>query len=265
MALMMSSLIDRLNNLETRLQSLIEEGMARILPNANKRLNMSSMMVAAMKSSIREDDSGKLTAADLYILTVNQETAQLLTEKPGLIDDLSQLISQAGVETGVEFTNLPRVKMSMDDSLDSGKFDVSAQFTLQEVGETSTLTIRTEDGFPIPEYAFLIINGMQIFPLNQPVVNLGRRVDNHVVIEDLRVSRVHAQIRAIKGHYVIFDLDSSGGTFVNGVRSIQAMLYPGDVISLAGVDIVYGQDATYLSNDDHGSTQPLIPFPGADD
>ena len=125
--------------------------------------------------------------------------------------------------------------------------------------------ISKDDGYPLPEYAFLIINGVRIFPLNQQVVNLGRRVDNHVVIEDLKVSRVHAQIRAIKGHYVIFDLDSSGGTFVNGVRSTQTTLYPGDVISLAGVDLVYGQDAAFMSNDDGGSTQPLVPFPEADD
>ena len=105
---------------------------------------------------------------------------------------------------------------------------------------------------------------MQIFPIAQQIVNLGRRVDNHVVIEDLRVSRVHAQIRAIKGHYVIFDLDSSGGTFVNGVRLGQATLYPGDVISLAGVNLVYGQDAAQLSSDDQGTTQPLVPFPESD-
>jgi pSer/pThr/pTyr-binding forkhead associated (FHA) protein len=106
---------------------------------------------------------------------------------------------------------------------------------------------------------------VQIFPLDESVINLGRRSDNHVVIDEMRVSRKHAQIRAIKGHYVIFDLDSSGGTYVNGVLSSQATLYPGDVISLAGVDLVYGQDAAYLSGNDSGSTQPLVPFPGADD
>ena len=97
------------------------------------------------------------------------------------------------------------------------------------------------------------------------MINLGRRSDNHVVIDDMRVSRIHAQIRAIKEHYVIFDLDSSGGTFVNGVCLSQSTLYPGDVISLAGVDLVYGQDAAYLSGTDPGSTQPLMPFPGDDE
>jgi pSer/pThr/pTyr-binding forkhead associated (FHA) protein len=189
----------------------------------------------------------------------------LLAEDSGLVDEFGQLIYEAGTESGVQFTIPPRVKISADASMEPGRFDVAAQFSLQEVEDTSTLMMSSDDGYPLPEYAFLIINGVQIFPVNQQVINLGRRIDNHVVIEDLRVSRVHAQIRAIKGHFVIFDLDSSGGTFVNGVRSAQTTLYPGDVISLAGVDLVYGQDATYLSSDDGGSTQPLVPFPGVDD
>jgi len=261
----MSSLIEKLKNLETQLQSLIEEGTTRFLPIAGKHSNISSKMISAMKSSIKPDDSGQLIAADLYILIVERETAQLLAENDGLIEELSQLIYEAGKESEVRFTIPPRIKISADPSMELGRIDVSAQFSLLEVDDTSTLTISTDDKYPIPEYAFIIINGVKIFPLNQQVVNLGRRVDNHVVIEDLKVSRVHAQIRAIKGHYVIFDLDSSSGTFVNGVRMTQATLYPGDVISLAGVDLVYGQDAAYMSNDDRGSTQPLVPFPGADD
>jgi hypothetical protein len=42
---------------------------------------------------------------------------------------------------------------------------------------------------------------------------------------------------------MIFDLQSSGGTYLNGEPITQAELNPGDVISLAGVPMVYGQDA----------------------
>jgi len=261
----MSSLSEKLNDLEIRLQTLIEEGTARILPKASKQAGISSMIIAAMQSSIKSDQSGELIAADLYILLVDMETTQLLVEDPSLIEELDELILKVGTESGVRFLNSPRIKISADATLEPGKYGVLSQFSLSEVEETSTLTMSADDGYPVPEYAFLIMNGVQIFPLTQQVVNLGRRIDNHVVIEDLRVSRVHAQIRAIKGRYVIFDLDSSGGTFVNGVRLTQATLYPGDVISLAGVDIVYGQDAVYLSGDDRGSTQQLIPFPETED
>jgi len=261
----MSSFSEKLSDLEARIQTLIEEGTTRILPKASKQADISSKIIAAMQSSIKSDESGQLVAADLYILVVDMETAQLLVEDPSLIEELSELILEVGTESGVRFPISPRIKISADATMEPGNYQVLAQFSLQEVNETSTLTISSDDGYPVPEYAFLIVNGVQIFPLNQQVVNLGRRVDNHVVIEDLKVSRVHAQIRAIKGHYVIFDLDSSGGTFVNGVRLTQATLYPGDVISLAGVDIVYGQDAAYMSSDDRGSTQQLIPFPENED
>jgi pSer/pThr/pTyr-binding forkhead associated (FHA) protein len=94
----------------------------------------------------------------------------------------------------------------------------------------------------LPQNAFLIVDGMQIFPLSQGVINIGRRQDNQLIIDDTRISRVHAQLRAIKGRYVIFDLESSGGTFVNGERIRRSTLYPGDVISLSGVPLVFGQD-----------------------
>jgi pSer/pThr/pTyr-binding forkhead associated (FHA) protein len=94
----------------------------------------------------------------------------------------------------------------------------------------------------IPEEAFIIMDGVKVIPLTQPIINLGRRIENTLVFEDERVSRFHAQIRAINGRYVLFDLDSTTGTFINGKRTTQSILYPGDVISLGGVNLVYGQE-----------------------
>ena len=112
--------------------------------------------------------------------------------------------------------------------------------------DTNNMQIETGDNNidnnAIPENAFLIIEGVKVFPLKTPVINIGRRLDNTLVIDDPRVSRNHAQLRAIKGRYVLFDLNSTGGTFVNGQRTNQSVLYPGDVISLAGMALIFGQD-----------------------
>jgi pSer/pThr/pTyr-binding forkhead associated (FHA) protein len=93
----------------------------------------------------------------------------------------------------------------------------------------------------IPEEAFVVVDGVKVIPLTKAIVNIGRRVENTLVFDDERVSRHHAQIRAINGRYVLFDLNSTTGTFVNGQRTTQSILYPGDVISLGGVNLVYGQ------------------------
>ena len=86
------------------------------------------------------------------------------------------------------------------------------------------------------------MEGVRVFPLVKAIINIGRRLENHLIIEDLRVSRSHAQLRAIHGQFVLFDLSSTRGTFVNGQRITQAILYPNDTISLGGVVLTFKQE-----------------------
>lgn len=104
--------------------------------------------------------------------------------------------------------------------------------------------------------AFLVINN-QYFPLTQSIINIGRRLTNHVVIDDTRVSRAHAQLRNIKGRYFLMDLNSTGGTLVNNKEIDQVMLYSGDVISLAGFHITFVQEDTGILKASEEYTSPL--------
>jgi len=108
----------------------------------------------------------------------------------------------------------------------------------------------------IPQNAILIIEGVIVYSLKESVINIGRKFGNHIIIDDPRISREHAQLRAIQGHFVLFDLDSTGGTFVNGQRTSRIVLYPGDIISLAGVTLIYAQDNPTLRSD-QVETAPL--------
>jgi pSer/pThr/pTyr-binding forkhead associated (FHA) protein len=94
----------------------------------------------------------------------------------------------------------------------------------------------------IPLNAFFVIEGGKYYPLVKEVINIGRRLENDLVVDDPRVSRNHAQLQAIEGHYVLFDLSSTGGTFVNGNRITQTIIYPNDAISLGGAILTYYQD-----------------------
>ena len=90
--------------------------------------------------------------------------------------------------------------------------------------------------------AYLIVNS-EVFQINQELTNLGRKLDNHIVLNDPRVSRNHAQIRLIESQFVILDLNSTGGTQVNGSKITKSVLYSGDNISLAGMEIKFVRDA----------------------
>ncbi len=103
-------------------------------------------------------------------------------------------------------------------------------------------------------HAYLTNSNNQIFQLTKPVTNIGRREDNDIVIPDQKVSRQHAQIRISHQHYLIFDLNSTGGTWLNNNRITQATLTSGDVISFAGNLMIYAED---ISTSDDEQTNDL--------
>lgn len=81
------------------------------------------------------------------------------------------------------------------------------------------------------------------FPLEGDQLTIGRDSTNPVAINDAEVSRKHARMMFQGGKYVLEDLGSTNGTFVNGQRLAgPVVLKPGDVISL-GEQIVLMYDA----------------------
>jgi len=94
-----------------------------------------------------------------------------------------------------------------------------------------------------PKKAFLIVNGADIFPLEKKVINIGRMEDNDIVLPNAHISRYHAQLRAGEGSFLLVDLNSTSGTSINGEKITRKVLAPGDVISMAGIPIIYGQTA----------------------
>lgn len=65
---------------------------------------------------------------------------------------------------------------------------------------------------------FLELSDGGRIPLTGTSVGLGRSPDNSVVLDDAKASRHHAVVSAAAGMYVVTDLHSTNGTFVNGDR-----------------------------------------------
>ncbi|MFD9304289.1 FHA domain-containing protein [Streptomyces sp. NPDC060048] len=65
-------------------------------------------------------------------------------------------------------------------------------------------------------------------------VRIGRAPDNDLVLDDLVVSRYHAELRArVDGTYEIADLGSHNGTYLNGARVARAVVIgEGDVVGI---------------------------------
>ena len=88
------------------------------------------------------------------------------------------------------------------------------------------------------------------WPLIKDTMTIGRWSENDITVDDRWVSRHHAQIRREEEQYVLHDMGSKNGTFVNGQR------IAGNV-DLSDGDQIQVTPLLTLTFVDYGSTAPL--------
>jgi hypothetical protein len=214
-------------------------------------------LIEAMKAGICKNSSQgssngrKHTAPDQYVMILPSAQAELLLRHPAELNQLTIILEDATRQENAISLASPILRVVANPQ--SEEIKIIAESSHPELGDSHTsrleeiLSANHQKLIDNTQRSYLIVNGLTIFPLNEPVINIGRDPTNHLLLEDTRISRLHAQIRLIQGRFMIFDLDSKGGTYVNGVPVTSQLLKPGDVIQLAGVPLVYGQEATVSS------------------
>jgi len=80
----------------------------------------------------------------------------------------------------------------------------------------------------------LVPRRRQLPPAVAGTVLLGRSSRCQLVFEDDTVSRRHAELRVADGQWMLRDLGSCNGTYVNGRRVVEAEVSAGDEIALGG-------------------------------
>ena len=102
------------------------------------------------------------------------------------------------------------------------------------------------------------IRNQRSFGLGE-ILTIGREPGNDVYVDDNQISRFHALVRCNEGEYVILDLGSSNGTFVNDKPvSAPTLLRDNDVIKLGTARLVFrlkGEAATPVQQ--QGTTRSM--------
>src|SRR5438128_100514 len=89
------------------------------------------------------------------------------------------------------------------------------------------------------------VGGAGVFPLRGERVVIGRSAECDVVLSIRRVSGRHAQLLKVGGLYVVEDLGSSNGTFVNGLRiEKRTALRTGDRLDFFGTVLEFREGDT---------------------
>lgn len=89
----------------------------------------------------------------------------------------------------------------------------------------------------IPLASLMILRGQKggiKYALSSTTTSIGRDATNEIVLADPTVSLRHAKIVQNDGEFILYDLGSSNGTFVNSDRVVQQSLQDGDYIVVGG-------------------------------
>lgn len=73
-------------------------------------------------------------------------------------------------------------------------------------------------------------------------ITIGREEENTIQLNDDRVSRFHLKIQDDAGRYILTDLDSTNGTWVNGHPVQVKVLRPGDHLSIGRSMLLFGAE-----------------------
>lgn len=91
------------------------------------------------------------------------------------------------------------------------------------------------------------VEGADTIELQEPVITIGRGINNVVCIEDANISKNHVLLIREDDTYRIFDLHSVNGTIINGKRITVATLHAGDAVRIGYLDLTYEIAAPVLA------------------
>ncbi len=80
-------------------------------------------------------------------------------------------------------------------------------------------------------------------------IHLGKAPENDLVVDDIHASRRHARATPMPGGFLVEDLGSLNGTFVNAAPIQRAFLGEGDVLTIGNTDFVRAGDRLVFARD----------------
>lgn len=241
--------------IESKIKEIIESS-ASLFPWMDEHAISVHRLVEAFQAFINTQNQADGELPAQFSIFMNPAECARWQAQPEWESAITHTLTDTARELGRKFDRPIAVQLIPRSELNFSEVWINAQSVEVDPGYTNAVPIQV----PQPSVdrktsstlqAGLILEDEKVYPIERPVTNIGRRSTNHLVINDLRVSRNHAQVRFVNGGYMIFDIGSSGGTFINGERVQQSLLRPGDVISLAGVKLIF------ITDDHADGTDPI--------
>jgi hypothetical protein len=252
-----------LRNLEAKLGGLVEGAFGRAFKTSVQPVELAHKLAKEMEDNQMVSVSRVYVPNHYRVFLSPKDREQFASYEPALRKELSDYLLEHARQESFALSTRPQVEFHTDERLDLGEFGIQAQLLAEsederqpespaapspsagDFGHTMVYSpdreVRRLDPGIDRRQALLVGEGRRTVLSGSRVV-VGRSREADIVLSDLNVSRRHAELRRDESGWQVVDLGSTNGIKVNGRRVDQAVLGPGDQITIGVTDLTFELD-----------------------
>jgi hypothetical protein len=246
---------------ERLMEQAVEGSLRRVFPTSLQPVQLAKAAARAMEEAQVVGLHGAEVPNAYRLRLAPDDLARFAEYTATLSRELSRYLASYARERRLRPVGEPRVELAVDTTLRIGMVRAEARFVDVEPEHQAELDRALEDTRHLRLAALAAIppapkadsavwltdaHGLRFrLESEAAIVRIGRAADNDIAINNQRVSRYHAHVRRVEASWLIYDLDSTNGTYVDGQRVVAAQprpLTPGSVLRLGDYDLQVRDD-----------------------
>ena len=211
-----------LQGFEQRLERLVEGVFAKTFRSGLKPVEVGRRLTRDMDLHRTLGVNGPLTPNHFTVALSPSDFEQFDSFSEVFTRELAEAARDHARGEGYGFVGPVHVELRVDEGLTQGQFLVASAFQ-EAPGGAAVGSIFLEDGRRIE--------------IGEQPLTIGRMPECDITLSDPNVSRRHAEVRRQGTGFVVFDLNSTNGTRVNGAGVKERLLNDGDEITVGATKL----------------------------
>jgi Protein of unknown function (DUF3662)/FHA domain len=250
-------------SVETTIASIVEGAFGRVFRSEVRPMELARKLAREMDAHRTVSVSRVYVPNEYSVWLSSEDRARYEGVEEEVIDELAAYLLEHARREELILASNPVIVFHTDEQLALGEFGIQARLVRadghsegshppeppveqEEHGKTMIYSTSARVGGPVEEAharraprALLAVGARRLL-VPPGGGTIGRSRDCEIVLEDVGISRHHAEIRPGPGGWTIEDLGSTNGVIVNGQHARGAQpLSAGDRVELGSTEIVF--------------------------
>jgi hypothetical protein len=209
-----------LEKAEERIEASVSGLFSKLSKAELQPVEISQAVRVAMDQAATATDPDRVLAPHRYLLLVCANDAERVT--PAIIAAIRSEVARHATRQGYQLTGELELSLRVDPKISRGQIKVGAAKVETQVAWSPSV----------------VFNGQRI-ELGVGKLTFGRDASADVMIEDRGLSRIHFEIAWTGGLAAIRDLESTNGSFVDGIRTSEIVLRSGSTITAGRTEFLF--------------------------